>query len=180
MDERLADAPGLREEARSLYPCAVFMSRQVVPPLGGLMTARNAAVTVANQLSEDRHNEPLLRAAMKAAGEARVRIVELKSAVGAIVAYPFAHAREDTTLYAYAFPEGQPTENAFSAALETADTAGERLMELYGRLLGRLALTVEAVEHALGLEPTHAPRGTGDRLSPFAVRMDRSTQDTVA
>jgi hypothetical protein len=66
--------------------------------------------------------------------------------------YPFDHAGGEVTLAKFALPS-IPEATAIGDLLGVAETTLDRLLPLYSRILGRLALAVEEVERAVGLLP---------------------------
>ena len=50
-------------------------------------------------------------------------------------------------------PPTVPDKNDVGALMQVAEDAIDRLLSLYRRALGRIALTAEEVERVLGLEP---------------------------
>ena len=77
----------------------------------------------------------------------------LRSTVGDTIDYPFEHVEEDITVGRFAFPALLPEKDEVAELLEVAGAAIKQLLGLYKRALGRLTVTAEEVEHALGLEP---------------------------
>jgi hypothetical protein len=66
--------------------------------------------------------------------------------------YPFDHAQGEVTLGRFAIPS-LPDSSAIGDLLQVGETALDRLVPLYARILGRLALAALEVERALGLPP---------------------------
>ena len=71
--------------------------------------------------------------------------------VGDTIDYPFEHAQEDVTLARFVVPS-LPDKDDVVEVLQAGDEAIDRLGGLY-TALGRLAVTAEEVERALGLPP---------------------------
>jgi hypothetical protein len=107
----------------------------------------------AYQDGKDPKNQPLINAMLRAAATLRNLLEELRRKVGDAIAYPFEHADENVTLARFVFPASLPESNDIGGLLEASGEALDRLAGLYRRALGRLAVTVEEVERALGLTP---------------------------
>ena len=101
-------------------------------------------------------NERLTNAILRGGEVLRERLVELSTAMGRAVLYPFDHAQGEVSLQQFAIPS-VPDARAIGELLEVAQTALDRLLPLYSRILGRLALASEEVEQALGLRPLEVP-----------------------
>ncbi len=107
----------------------------------------------AYQAGKDPKNQPLVNAVLRAAAGLRDRLEESRWKLGDAIDYPFEHADENVTLAKFAFPPLLPEKDDISGLLEAGGEALTRVSGLYQRALGRLAVTAEEVERALGLPP---------------------------
>jgi hypothetical protein len=151
---RIAEGPARRDEARALYRCAAHLAANVAPQIARLARARRILLgsLESHQASKDPKNEPLVNAVLRAAATLRDRL-EFRWKVGDAIDYPFEHADEHVTLAKFAFPQLVPQKDDIGGLLEASGEALNRLAGLYQRAIGRLAVTAEEVERALGLEP---------------------------
>lgn len=151
--KRVPDAEDRREEAQSVFPCAALIGRSLNPELAALIRAQQVLVSLI-QMFQSRGQakaqelvNPMLRA-----GEAlRVAIEALRWKIPPSAEYPFEHAQYDITLARYVLPAVTPDKENLSALLDASGEAIERVVGLFQRSLGRLAVTAEEVEKALGL-----------------------------
>ena len=90
---------------------------------------------------------------LRAASNLHDRLEETRWKIGDGIAYPFEHADENVTLATFAFPAEIPAREDVGGLLDASDAVVNRLANVCGRALGRLALTAEEVERALGLSP---------------------------
>jgi predicted Zn finger-like uncharacterized protein len=152
---RVPDGRDRREEARSLYRCTAHLASAVMPQLARLARSRSVlmgAIEVYNA-GNDPKNQPRINAILRAGSDLRDRLEETRWKVGDGIAYPFEHAREDVLLGQFAFPPLIPAKDDIGGLMEASGEAIDRLAQLHGRALGRLALAAEEVERALGLPP---------------------------
>jgi predicted Zn finger-like uncharacterized protein len=152
---RVAEGPARRDEARALYRCAAHLAAEVAPQLARLAHASSLLLGAvqAYQAGKDPKNEPLINAMLRAAAGLRDRLEESRWKVGDAIDYPFEHADENVTLAKFAFPPRLPEKDDIGGLLEASGEALDRVSGLYHRALGRLAVTAEEVERALGLPP---------------------------
>ncbi|WP_165073901.1 M48 family metallopeptidase [Paludisphaera rhizosphaerae] len=140
----------LRDEARPLLPLASTLASRVWPHLRSTVAARNVLLTVLGCYQKDDKNANLHRAIMTASADLQRQLVELYQAIGEDLEYPFAHAKGKVSLAEFALP-GVPNPDDVGPLLQVSEHAADRLVPLYYRILGRLAVIVERVETALGL-----------------------------
>jgi Zn-dependent protease with chaperone function len=151
----VADGAARRDESLALYPCAAQIGASVVPRIGPLILARSvlAGTLQAYEAGKDPKNERLVNAVLRAAAALHERLYELRSKISYVIDYPFDHASEDVSLGKFVFPNPAPEKNDVGGLMGATDDALNRLSSLYQRALGRLAVTVEEVERALGMAP---------------------------
>ena len=144
-----------REEARTLYTCAAHLGANVAPNIALVMRGHSVLARLLNAYSQGNNekNVPLINAVLRAASDLRDVLEEFRWKVGDTLYYPFEHATEDITLAKFAMPPTVPDKNDVGALMNVAENAINRILELYRRALGRIALTAEEVERVLGLEP---------------------------
>ncbi len=114
------------------------------------------------QASKNQRDEPLFDAITRAASTLYQSLDEFRWKVGDTIYYPFEHAEEDITLARFALPDALPDRNDVAGLLAASQEAIDRLSILYIRALGRLAVTAEEVERALGLAPIPLPQSEPD------------------
>jgi hypothetical protein len=148
--QRMSNAAEWRQEVRSLYPVAAFLISRVWPKLMPLELARVALLTVLQNYKPNEVNPRLTNAILRGGKQLHERLQELGTALSGGMLYPFDHARGEVTLGQFAI-SAVPDEKSIGELLEAAETVLDRLVPLYSRILGRLALAVEEVEHAAGL-----------------------------
>jgi hypothetical protein len=107
----------------------------------------------AYETGKDPKNQPLINAILRAAAGLRDRLDEFRWKVGDAIEYPFEHADQDVTLARFALPPVLPEKDNIGDLMSASGEAIDRLSGLYCRTLGRLAVTAEEVERALGLPP---------------------------
>ncbi|WP_435011366.1 M48 family metalloprotease [Tundrisphaera lichenicola] len=151
---RVPDGPARRDEARALYPCASALGSRIVPELGPVARATHATNLVVQKFHEGKgqKDESLVNALLRAARSLHEALTELKWKIGDSIDYPFEHAQEGVTLGRFALP-AVPDQGEIGDLLQAGSEVQDRLLTLHYRILGRLAVTAEAVEHALGLPP---------------------------
>ncbi|MGO9469567.1 MAG: M48 family metalloprotease [Isosphaeraceae bacterium] len=173
--DRVKSGRERREEARALYLCAAHLGASVVGPLARVAHHRMVLMGVvqAIEASKDQQNELLLNALSLAAAKLHEMLEEFRWKVGDTIYYPFEHAQEDITLARFALPEILPERNDVVGLLNVSAEAIERLSVLYVRVLGRLAVTAEEVERALGLPPISPP--PSEPSEPRATRSRTSS-----
>lgn len=152
--DRVPDGRDRRDEARAVYRCTAHLAG-LMPQLGRL--ARSRAVLLGTlelyQAGGDPKNQPKINAVLRAASSLHDVLEESRWKVGDTVEYPFEHAQEDMTLGKFSFPPVMPDKQDINGLLEASGEAINRLVMLYRRALGRLTITAEEVERAMGLAP---------------------------
>jgi hypothetical protein len=156
--EQVVDGRERRDEAHTLYPCAAYLGGNVVCHLDPTLRARkvlNLFIEMWNRAKDQQTEvqEVFKNALFRAAAELRETLVALRSRVGDTVQYPFEHGEEDIAVGRFVFPADLPADDEIAALLEVADGTINHLLGLHKRALGRLAVTAEEVERALGFEP---------------------------
>jgi Zn-dependent protease with chaperone function len=153
--DRVAEGRERRDEARALYPCVAHLGRNVMGELGPVLRTSQALNLLIGMYTQGKNegNTPLTNAVLRAASSLHETLHSLRSRVGDAVDYPFEHSREDITLGRFAFPAVLPEAGDVRGLAETSGAAVDQLASLYRRALGRLAVTAEEVERALGLGP---------------------------
>ncbi len=144
-----------REEARTLYPCVAHLGANVIPEINALVRTRAVLGATLEIYSQGRNQEDAgcTNAVLRASAALRDRLEEFRWKVGDTIYYPFEHASEDITLARFALPPILPEKNDPGALLQISADAMNKLLTLYHRALGRLAVTAEEVERVLGFEP---------------------------
>jgi Zn-dependent protease with chaperone function len=152
---RVADGKARRDEARALYRCAAHLAANVAPQIARLAHARLvlSGAVQAYHAGKDQKNEPLINAMLRAAAGLHDVLEESRWKIGNAIDYPFEHADENVTLAKFAFPTLVPEKNDIGGLMNASGEALDRIAGLYRRALGRLAVTAEEVERALGLLP---------------------------
>jgi Zn-dependent protease with chaperone function len=155
LTDQLEDGGQRREEAHTLYPCAMHLGGNVVSQLDPALRAKKVLAMLVELRNEikDKEYQPVIDAIHHAAADLRAKLEVLRSTVGDAVDYPFEHAHTDITVGQFVFPAQWPANDDVDGLLEVAGAAIDRLLGLYKQALGRLAVTAEEVERALGLEP---------------------------
>lgn len=123
-----------------------------------LLEMRDSQLTLQRLLivfSENRESKPLFDT-MQSRREHLYGVLNSLRDAFADVGYPFDHARADITLAEYLLKE-LPEEDNPVAVHDAADSIGNQLAPLQGRVLGRLCEIAEAVETKLGLAALNDP-----------------------
>ncbi len=155
---RVAEGADRREEARALYTCVAHLGGRVIPDLPILHRDLEMLTRLLNTLQNgNQKSQPMINACLRAGKQLHDRLEEFRWKIGDTIAYPFEHSREDATLAHYALPHVPETEK-LGDLWQAATDALSRLATLYRRALGRLTLTAEEVEGALGLPPLEVPK----------------------
>lgn len=139
-----------RSEVRSFHPIAAAMAKRVWPAANALGGASAALATILGNFEGNEQNAKLHQAIMKQARVVHEKLGELQAAIGYDLPYPFEHAKGEISMAEFAIPT-IPNIDEIGELLEASGRAYDHLANLYGRLLGRLALIVERVETFLGL-----------------------------
>jgi hypothetical protein len=151
---RMPDGPDRREEARALHPCAASLAGRIVQELVPVIWGQHTVVELAQVINRSHTaNHPGLSNAILRAGQTlHERLQRLQARISDSLPYPFEHAQENISLRRFALPLIPPKES-IGDLVSAAAEAVEKLGTLYTRVLGRLAVTAEEVERALGLPP---------------------------
>jgi Zn-dependent protease with chaperone function len=159
---QIPDGPARRDEAHALYPCAAHLGGRLAAEMPAVHRDQQTLLRLVNayQQGNNQKNQPLINAVLRAAEQLHERLEEFRTKVGDTLNYPFEHAQETITLAWFALPQ-VPEKNNVGELLQAGDEALGRLSTLYRRTLGRLAVTAEEVERALGLPPIEVAKPEG-------------------
>jgi Zn-dependent protease with chaperone function len=151
---QVENGPERRAEAKKLYPCVMQLGTLAVALLSKVYTDQLVLSRIADgfQGATEEHVKVLSTALNRAAGKLGDSLLALKSKLGVAIRYPFDEPKGLASVSQYVLPAVPAKDNA-AALLETSGMALNRMTAVYARALGHLALTVEAVERALGLPP---------------------------
>jgi hypothetical protein len=130
-----------------------LLGGRVVGEMTPVVRGMSSLLQVIEKYNANRESEPHVNAVLRAARTLHDALTALRTRVGDAVAYPFEHAQEGMTLGRFVFPPQLPDAKDVGGLLEVGREVYDRLVPLYTRALGRLCLTAEEVERALGLEP---------------------------
>lgn len=155
--KRLPEADRWRDDVRALYPAASLIGSRVLPDLPAVIEARMTLIRMLGKLSDNQKNEKLHNAILRGARQLRDRLQEISWKFGNAVIYPFEHARGEISLGRFVMPNEVPAHEDIGGLLEVSGELLDKLLPLYCRILGRLALAAEEVERALNLEPLEVP-----------------------
>jgi len=162
---RVVDAERWREECRSLYQIGVQLGGRIMPGLVALIQAQQALFNILQKLAGNEQNTRLHNAILRGGRQLRDQLQEMSWKLGA-TRYPFDHASGEITLSQFALPV-VPAADAIGDLLQLTGEAIDKLIPLYGRLIGRLAVAALDVERALGLPP---PKDVSENPTSGAVR----------
>ena len=153
--DRVSEGRDRRQEARSLYQCAAHLGANMTSPIARLAHARQLLLGTlqAYEVGKAPKNQPLINAVLRASASLRDELETFRRKLGDAIDYPFEHADENVTLAKFALPPVLPANDNVGDLLDASGEAINRLAVLYFRALGRLAVTAEEVEHAVGLPP---------------------------
>lgn len=151
---RVPDGPARRDEARTLYPCAAHLASRIVPELAELMGFQQILGNLLRPLAEGKSRVAAARAnaCLRVGDRLHQALRDLQGRLGNGIEYPFEHAQEGIGLSRFALPI-VPDARALGDLYQAADEAVQKITTLYLRVLGRLAVTAEEVERAIGLMP---------------------------
>lgn len=164
-EQRVADAPLLREEVARLVPVLAASSAALplLDELGGRLSQWQALASIGGQ------GDPALVNGVLADLAGRMR--EMVGRVGGCVRevpYPFAHARGAITLDQFVEPDEAPSQEEAEALFTECMTCLDRLYPLYEEVLGRLAQIAAQVEESLAPETS---RGKDEPASDLMARL---------
>jgi Peptidase family M48 len=153
--DRIADGHDRREEARAGYPSVVYLGSHLGDLMSSLVMHRSVLIGMAEiyQAARDPKPQPTINGLLRAAENVRNALEGAQLKISDSLYYPFEHAQADITLSQFVFSHALPDKNDIGALMEMSEEVINRLYGLYLRSLGRLAVTVEMVEEAMGLPP---------------------------
>ena len=153
--DQVLDGADRRAEARAVYPCVAYLGGHLGDLVSSLFMHRAVLIAMAEmyQSAHDPKPQPTINGVLRAAENVRNALEGARSEVPNSIDYPFEHAQEDITLAQFAFSHALPDKDNIGGLLQTSEEVINHLHSLYLRSLGRLALTAEMVEQALGLPP---------------------------
>jgi predicted Zn finger-like uncharacterized protein len=153
--DRIPEGRDRREEAHALYSCAAHLGNVYSAATLPVMRHRFALIGLINawQTTKRADNEKITNALVRASGALAESLEALRWKVGDTIFYPFEHAQDNVTLARFVLAEAIPPKENVQGLLEMSEAALDRILGLYSRVLGRLALTAEEVERVLGLAP---------------------------
>jgi len=153
--DRIPDGREIRDDARALYPCVAHLAGVYGSLMTRVMLDRSVLTATLEVIrsATDPDGDLWSKVLCSARAALADSLEELRGKLGDTIDYPFDDAQEDVTLARFAFPALPVDKNDVDGLLRSSDGALRRLHGLYGRALGRLAVTVEEVEQALGLPP---------------------------
>ena len=155
---RVPEPAARRDEIARYLACAVAL-KDAFPRLFELRETRTELEILVQQIKPKTEDPRLFAALRERLGTLQDRLKEVHRIVRP-QAYPFDHAKSDTTLAQYAIPS-MPAGDDFQGLMTASELALTRLHEVYDRLLGRLASIAELVETALGLPPLTSSSAAG-------------------
>jgi Zn-dependent protease with chaperone function len=171
--DRIPDGRERRDEARILYPCVAHLGRIYACCIERVACQRTVMMSVVNAFQADKNpHHPAYTKAFHAAAESlATALVECRAALGQEIEYPFEHAEQNVTLGTYMLAGPLPGNDNPGGLLEAADAGVNRIDALYGRCLGRLAMTAETVEESFGLPPLEIaePQPASDGQKPASA-----------
>jgi Zn-dependent protease with chaperone function len=181
---RLPAAEAWGQEVPRLLACAAFLSG-IFPQMSGLRTTRAVLDILAHQLQPERDNTRLVATITERLAAFQDQLKTLHRDLRP-QPYPFEHAREGINLAQVAIPS-MPAANDLGGLIGMSEHALDRLLEVYGRLLGRLAWMAEKVEEALGMPPllrtpaaAGVPEATPETQGPAPLQTPPSPAPAVA
>jgi hypothetical protein len=147
---RVPDGVPFRNDARALARVASVLGRKAVPAMVELVQTYRGMLGVLTKFKPNETNQKLINAGLRGGRNVRDALEALKTSAGSSVPYPFEHAQESITVDRFLVPN-VPTPTDLSSLVETTQGAVENLISLQVRVIGRVILAVEAVEHTLGI-----------------------------
>jgi Peptidase family M48 len=153
--KKVPDGFARRDESLTLYTCVAHLGANVMPALAPVIHTHRVVATLLQYFHKGNNekNAALINAILRAVAKLRDALEEFRWKLGDTIYYPFEHATEDITLGRFALPPILPDKEDIGGIVGAAETAIERVVNLYARALGRLTVSAEEVERALGLEP---------------------------
>lgn len=151
--ELVPDSARWRDEWLEVYPVARHVGRQVIPSLMKTVEAFRALQLIFERWAAGNATDPRAANAVKRGLKIlSVMLHDLRKSLGESIVYPFDHQEGIISLAAYALPT-VPDDQDVDGLMDAAESAIDKTIAMHYRLVGRLMLTAEAVEKALGLEP---------------------------
>jgi Zn-dependent protease with chaperone function len=160
---RVPDGVPFRDDARTLARVAGVLGRKSVPAMIALMQPLRGMLGVLNKVKPNEQNQKLINAALRGGREVHNALQTLKTNAGGSIPYPFEHAQESITVARFLLPE-IPGHDDVSGLIGAAQGAVENLISLQVRVIGRVVLAVEAVEHTLGIRSRSSQKATTSDL----------------
>lgn len=147
---RVPDGAPFREDARALSRVASVLGRKSVPAMIGLLQAYRGMMGVLTKFKPNEQNQKLINAALRGGRNVHDALETLKTNAGGSIPYPFEHAQESITVARFLLPD-VPGHDNLSGLIDATQASVENLISLHVRVVGRLVIAVEAVEHTLGI-----------------------------
>jgi hypothetical protein len=163
---RLRETEAWQQEVPRLLSCAAFLTGRF-PQMNNLRTARAVLDILVRQIRPDRESSRLFGVITEKLADLQEQLKDLHRDLRP-QPYPFEHAQEGINLAQVAIPT-MPAANDLDGLFGMSAHALERLLEIYGRLLGRLAWMAEKVEEALGMPPLLRAAGAQEPGKPAAA-----------
>ena len=157
-----ANVPGaaaLQQEVRRLLPVSVMLGR-MLPDLMAASNEHQALGILLNNIEGHEKDEAFINAITTRLEGLRKRLLNVREKLGT-VEYPLDHANKKLSLREYAL-EYVPRMEQAGELVGAAEDSLNKLLGLYIRILGRLALAAEKVELAAGLAPLPDPPDSSD------------------
>lgn len=145
---RFKEVDAWRQEVPPLLACAAFLTGKF-PRMLELRTSKMVLEVLVNQIKSDQPNPRLFGVIADRLETLQDQLKELHRELRG-QPYPFEHAREEINLAQVVIPN-MPTTGDLAGLLSITAYALDRLLEIYARLLGRMAWMAEKVEEALGM-----------------------------
>jgi hypothetical protein len=149
-----------RAEVAALLPAASALTGPSWRALTATLQARSVLTAILGEYRGNESDEKLRKAIFAAAADLYGRLGGLNAALGE-TPYPFDRDGGGKTLVDVALP-AVPDEDDVGPLLQAAEHAGDRLVSVYARCMGRLSAIVERVEAHLGLPALAFEDESGD------------------
>jgi Zn-dependent protease with chaperone function len=155
---RISDAAELKAEVDSLWP-AILVSEKMLPNVFKMRTHQGVLGTLTESIEKMQDSEVFVDAIKTQVEFVTQQLKAFYDKLGP-AAYPFAEPNDSCTLRDYIIrqmPAGVDLGEDLQIALEAGHGVEYKMYALYFRMLGCLAVAVERVEQAVGLEPLAEP-----------------------
>ncbi len=154
-----------RERAERLVEARQLLATlsQLPPSFDEILSLRNtraALESLLGRIKNDRQNARLIRVLDSRMGTAAEQVRNLYTRLANYL-YPFEHAGESLSIAQHLLA-GLPDRKDLAAVLNASGGLLSNYVTLLTRVLGRLVVTAEAMETALGLQPLPEPAKPGD------------------